>query len=93
MSAKEAVQGFQANVTRSVYERIDKKTEGTEARKICDEEIEFFLRSFSEECERLIVPEVNAWIENIGTSIKNATEYTIARIGLRATSEVSISAK
>ena len=31
---------------------------------------------------------VNAWIENIGTSIKNATEYTIARIGLRATSEV-----
>ena len=88
LSAKEAVQGFQANVTRSVYERIDKKTEGTEARKICDEEIEFFLRSFSEECERLIVPEVNAWIENIGTSIKNATEYTIARIGLRATSEV-----
>ena len=90
VSARQAAEKFQSNVIRAVQDRIgnSKKIEGTEARKICEEEIDFYLRSFSEECDKLVAQEVKAWIDDIGTSILNATEYTISRIGLKATSEV-----
>ena len=87
-SMQELLDGFTSNVTGDVSGRIKKKIEAAEAFNICKNAIEFHKDPLQEKMDQLIATEVKNWIENIGDSILNAAEYTIAQIGLRATAEV-----